>query len=65
MGDGETPAERPERPSTGAPPAAADRRLRLDALPENLASPVFKSFARSAAIAAGREIAHKLFQKAP
>ena len=63
MGDGGTPAERPDRPATNARTAPADRQLRLDALPENLASPVFKSFARSAASAASREIAHKLFRR--
>lgn len=62
MGDG-TPTERPVQPTVGARPSPLERQLRLDALPENLASPVFKSFARSAASAASREIAHKLFGK--
>jgi hypothetical protein len=58
MGDEGTPYERPGEPS---PPV--ERQLRLDALPDHMTSPVFKSFARSAASAASREIAHKLFRK--
>lgn len=63
MGDAGTPSGRSAAPSSDARSSPVDTQLRLDALPEHMASPVFKSFARSAAIAASREIAHKLFGK--
>jgi hypothetical protein len=63
MGDGGTPSERPVEPAADVRSSPVERQLRLDALPEHMASPVFKSFARSAASAASREIAHKLFRK--
>lgn len=62
MGDEGTPSIGPRRPVADVQPSPMDKQLRLDALPEGLASPVFKSFARSAASAASREIAHKLFR---
>lgn len=63
MGDDETPSGRPIGPASDARPSPVERQLRLDALPDHMTSPVFKSFARSAASAASREIAHKLFRK--
>lgn len=62
MGDDGAPSERATEASAEARPPV-ERQLRLDALPEHMTSPVFKSFARSAASAASREIAHKLFRK--
>lgn len=65
MGDEGASEDRPVQSSADARPSPVERQLRLEALPENLASPVFKSFARSAASAASREIAHKLFRGTP
>lgn len=65
MGDDRASVERQAQPSADTRPSCVERQLRLDALPENMASPVFKSFARSAASAASREIAHKLFGETP
>ena len=62
-------APEPEQPAPSDEPGSAPQGRRDDredgALQRVLASPVFRSFARSAASAAGREIARSLFGTAP
>jgi len=55
------PSEQPAEQGTERPPAAAERGT----VAGIFASPVFRSFARSAASAAGREITRSLFGTAP